>query len=74
MAARQGRVFVYIGVEHADPAGGFIDQRTDNADRGGFTGTVGPEQGKKITRADFEIHAAQRLGTIVIGFVQIFYF
>lgn len=40
-------VFIDVVTEHPHAAGGFVHQRADDADGGGFTGTVWPQKGIK---------------------------
>ncbi|MNV60964.1 hypothetical protein D3C71_1534530 [compost metagenome] len=54
-------VFVDVVAEHPYAAGGFVNQRTDDADGRGFSGAVRPQQGVEIPRFDIEIDPAQRL-------------
>ena len=65
-------ILIDVDVEHRHLAASLRDQRTDNADSGGFTGTVGAQQGKKITLLNLQADTFQRLKTVVVDFGEIF--
>jgi len=56
------------GVALTHRATGLVDQGRQNADGGGFAGTVGAEQREKITFGDIQIDTTQGLETVAVGF------
>ena len=67
-----GKVLVNVVAKDRNRARRFSHQRANNANDGRLTGTVGAEQGKKITGHDIEIDTFQRLKSVAIGLGQTF--
>ena len=65
-------IFLQIVAKHADAAGGFVDQRADDPDGGGFPRPVRPQKRVEISRFDFKIYPAQRLNAPRVGFFELF--
>ena len=65
-------VFLQIVAKDIDLTGGFIHQRTDDADSRGFSGPVRPQQGIEIPRLDLQVDSPQRLNPAGVGFFELF--
>ena len=65
-------ILLQVIAKHVDLAGGFIHQRTDNADSGGFSRAVWPQERVKIARLNLQIDSAQRLNPAGVGFFKLF--
>ena len=58
---------VDVVAEHLDLAAGLVDQRSDDADCGGFAGAVRPQQREEIAFLDRQVDALQGLDAVLVG-------
>jgi len=67
-AFKRGRITIKVMAKDIHRTAGFVYQGRENADGGGFAGTVRPEQGKKVTFGNIQIDTTQGLETVAVGF------
>ena len=65
-------IFLQIVAKYADRTGRFIHQRTDNADGGGLSRTVRPEQRVEVSGFHLQVDSTQCLDAPRIGFFKLF--
>ncbi|MNP01486.1 hypothetical protein D3C76_933040 [compost metagenome] len=70
-ALERRRFAVQIVAKHIDAAAGLVDQGREDANGGGFAGTVGAEQSEEITFGDVQINALEGLKAVAVGFGQL---
>ncbi|AZD59734.1 hypothetical protein C4K18_1750 [Pseudomonas chlororaphis subsp. aurantiaca] len=64
----RGGLTVQVMAEDIHRAAGLVHQGREDADGGGFAGTVGAEQGEEVTFGDIQIDTTQGLETVAVGF------
>ena len=58
---------VDVVAEDLDLAAGLVDQRGDDADRGGLAGAVRPQQREEIALLHVQIDALEGLDAVLVG-------
>jgi hypothetical protein len=62
---------VKVVTEHVDRAAGLVHQRGEDADGGGFAGTVGAQQGKEIAFGNVQVNALEGLEAVSVNLGQL---